>query len=113
LFLIGGLEGSSVLKSIFAYVKRIDGRMDRIEKILRDQSSSSSSKNIESLDEDFYSQLPMNDFGSVLQIENKLMNDEEFVKKMVNITLLFSDFIQTNFKYKLFLLFHNIQHKYS
>lgn len=78
---------------------------------LKNQSSSSLSKNIESLDEDFYSQLPMNDFGSVLQIENKLMNDEEFVKKMVNITLLFSDFIQINLKYKLFLLFHNIQHK--
>lgn len=55
--LIGGLDGSNVLKSIFAYVKRIDERMDRIEKILKDQSSNSVTKNIESLDEDFYSQL--------------------------------------------------------
>jgi len=64
--------------------------MDRIEKILKDQSSNSVSKNMESIDEDFYSQFPMNDFGSVVQIESKLKNDEEFVKKMVNTTLLFT-----------------------
>lgn len=59
--------------------------MDRIEKMLKDQSSNSVSKNMESIDEDFYSQFPMNDFGSVVQIESKLKNDEEFVKTMVNI----------------------------
>jgi len=65
LFFIGGL---SPINNIFAYVKRIDGRMDRIEKMLKDQSSNSVSKNMESIDEDFYSQFPMNDFGSVVQI---------------------------------------------
>lgn len=74
----------NLLKSMYAYIKRIDGRMDRMERILKDQTLNTSSLNIESLDADFYSQFPVKDFGSLLQIDNKLKNDEEFLKKMVN-----------------------------
>lgn len=70
-----------LLRNIYSYIKRLDGRMDRIEKYLVDSSTSPANK--QPLDDSF-SIFPINDFQNIINIDEKIKNDEQFEKKMVS-----------------------------
>jgi len=55
--------------------------MDRIEKYFEDSSTISVNK--QSLDDSF-SIFPVNDFQHIINIDDKIKNDEQFKKKMVS-----------------------------
>jgi len=55
--------------------------MDRIEKYFVDSSTNPANK--QSLDDSF-SIFPISDFQSIINIDEKLKNDEQFEKKMVS-----------------------------
>jgi len=55
--------------------------MDRIEKYLVDSSTSPANK--QSLDDSF-SIFPISDFQNIINIDEKIRNDEQFEKKMVS-----------------------------
>ncbi|KAL5245998.1 hypothetical protein ACI65C_013406 [Semiaphis heraclei] len=71
-----------LLKNIFSYIKRLDGRMDRIEKLLVESSSGPVNK--QPLDDALFSIFPINDFQNLLKIDEKVKNEEHFEKKMVS-----------------------------
>ncbi|XP_025192717.1 putative histone-lysine N-methyltransferase 1, partial [Melanaphis sacchari] len=70
-----------LLRNIYSYIKRLDGRMDRIEKYLLDSSTMPANK--QPLDDSF-SIFPINDFQNIINIDEKIKNDEQFEKKMIN-----------------------------
>jgi len=60
--------------------------MDRIEKYLVDSSISPANK--QSLDDSF-SIFPFGDFQNIINIDEKIKNDEQFEKKMVSYSSFF------------------------
>lgn len=64
-----------------AYMKRLDGRLDKIEKAIRDMTYGRN--NVSQLDDDFLTLFPIPNIDSLKNIEEKIKNDEEFKLKLV------------------------------
>lgn len=64
-----------------AYMKRLDGRLDKIEKAMRDVTYGRN--NVNQLDDDFLTLFPIPDIDCLKNIEEKIKNDEEFKLKLV------------------------------
>ncbi|KAL5233986.1 hypothetical protein ACI65C_001396 [Semiaphis heraclei] len=64
-----------------AYMKRLDGRLDKIEKAIRDMTYGRN--NVSQLDDDFLTLFPIPNIDSLKNIEEKIKNDEEFKLKLL------------------------------
>ncbi|XP_050057765.1 protein PF3D7_1417600-like [Aphis gossypii] len=68
-----------------AYMKRLDGRLDKIEKAMRDVTYGRN--NVNQLDDDFLTLFPIPDIDCLKNIEEKIKNDEEFKLKLNNLVM--------------------------
>ncbi|KAL5236920.1 hypothetical protein ACI65C_004330 [Semiaphis heraclei] len=68
-----------------AYMKRLDGRLDKIEKAIRDMTYGRN--NVSQLDDDFLTLFPIPNIDSLKNIEEKIKNDEEFKLKLNNLVM--------------------------
>lgn len=64
-----------------SYMKRLDGRLDKIENAIRDMTYGRN--NVSNLDDDFLTLFPIPNIDSLKNIEEKIKNDEVFKLKMV------------------------------
>jgi glutaredoxin 2 len=64
-----------------SYVKRIDSRIDKIEKLLESNTTCYQSKTM--FEKDFISIFPMKDVETIIDVETKLINNSNFERQMV------------------------------
>lgn len=69
-----------------SYVKRIDARIDKIEKLLESNTASGYHRNSQPMfDEDFISLFPMKDIQTINDVDTKIKNDSKFECQIVSI----------------------------
>ncbi|KAF0746053.1 Uncharacterized protein FWK35_00019496, partial [Aphis craccivora] len=68
-----------------AYLKRLDGRLDKIEKAVRDVTYVRN--NVSQLDDDFLTIFPISNIDCLKNIEEKIKNYEEFKLKLNNLVM--------------------------
>jgi len=66
-----------------SYVKRIDARIDKIEKLLESNAAGYYRNSQQMFDEDFISLFPMKDIQTINDVDTKIKNDSKFECQMV------------------------------
>jgi len=71
----------------YIFLKRLDGKIERLEHIIMDISTNKNNNNIQTLNDDFLSYFPMKDIAGIDNIEALITNDIGFKKNVVGILI--------------------------
>lgn len=75
---------------IHAYIKRVDGRLDRIENLLKDIYHGAKVNNLYPMfKEEFNKLFPMETIENIKLVDAKIVEDENFKSQMVSIMIEF------------------------
>eukprot|EP00102_Acyrthosiphon_pisum_P020854 XP_016658064.1 PREDICTED: uncharacterized protein LOC107883111 [Acyrthosiphon pisum] len=93
-FIINGIQNTpttDLLQQIFEqgnathiFLKRLDGKIERLEHKIMDISTNKNNNNIQTLNDDFLSYFPMKDIAGIDNIEALITNDIGFKKNVEN-----------------------------
>lgn len=83
------------------FLKRLDGKIERLEHKIMDISTNKNNNNIQTLNDDFLSYFPMKDIAGIENIEALITNDIGFKKNVVGILIYIILYYSFSNKYRL------------